>query len=68
MRYGKMRQVYDNLKENNQKFLDFDNSKKKNFGYYSIMPIQRLPRYKLIIKGLIKETPGEVNEPKLLFA
>ena len=55
-----MLQTYELLKERNSKFNDWENKQtsKLNFKDKIIQPIQRLPRYGLYIKDLLKHTPG----------
>jgi len=55
-----------NLKENNSKFKQFLLSIKKNTQYnnldledYLIKPVQRLPKYVLLLKLLLKKTPTD---------
>ena len=63
-----MLQTYELLKERNSRFNDWENKQtsKLNFKDKIIQPIQRLPRYGLFIKDLLKHTPG--NHLKLLIS
>ena len=69
-----MLQTYELLKERNSKFNDWENKQtsKLNFKDKIIQPIQRLPRYGLFIKDLLKHTPGNhlklsIYDPPLLI-
>ena len=55
--YTLMEQTFNKLLENNDRFRQLDNEHgSKNYKFYCISPVQRLPRYGLLIKQLIKET------------
>ena len=58
-----MLHTYELLKERNSKFVDYENKQTNNFRFKAIQPIQRLPRYGLYIKELLKETPGNCSKP-----
>lgn len=54
------------LKERNGRFKEFLLAIKKNVGYnnldledYLIKPVQRLPKYVLLLKLLLKKTPND---------
>ena len=58
--YGLMLQTYELLKDRNSRFCDWENKQTSKFVFKDriIQPIQRLPRYGLFIKDLLKHTPG----------
>ena len=62
--YGIMLQTYELLKDRNSRFCDWENKQSSKFVFKDriIQPIQRLPRYGLFIKDLLKHTPGNQSK------
>ena len=62
--YGIMLQTYELLKDRNSRFCDWENKQTSKFVFKDriIQPIQRLPRYGLFIKDLLKHTPGNYSK------
>ena len=63
-----MKQTYDRYMDDSDKFEQLDEKYgSKNFKFYCLTPIQRLPRYQLLIKGLIKETHPSHDDHEYLL-
>jgi len=67
--YGLMLQTYELLKDRNSRFCDWENKQTSKFVFKDriIQPIQRLPRYGLYIKDLLKHTPVSHDDHELLL-
>ena len=63
-----MKQTFDKYIEGSDRFAQMDEKYgSKNFKFYCLTPIQRLPRYQLLIKALIKETHPSHDDHEYLL-
>eukprot|EP01083_Nonionella_stella_P143127 444140_1 len=58
--------LVDALRQDNKKFQKFCMESKKDLGSLLITPIQRLPRYQMLLESLVKHTPDGHSDQVLL--